>query len=168
MTRVGAVSMLLGLLAAVPITASAHSDPPPPTLATNPEQRGDPGGWHLLFGHAYCDTVSAGKAQAVSASEEALRSDHWVFQANAANTHLLSDWKAIHHILFRLFSGKAFGRIFIDVTPLTGARSVIRFQGVLATRRDIEHNPARGWAERSYASAVRRWEAEVREDLARP
>jgi hypothetical protein len=156
---------LLVFVCGLPGSAAAHASAPPPSLASEPGHRVDDPEWHLLFGQAYLDTVTATAAASRSASAAALQSDHWDLKPSGG--HLLTQWKPIHHLLFRLFSGKAFGRVFVDVTPLAGRRTQIRFQGVLATHRDIEHNPARGWAEHAYASAVRVWQKEMRDDLTR-
>lgn len=158
-------SMLLLFAIAVPVTGAAHSLPPPASLAMDPGQPGDPDGWHLLIGQAFVDTVTSNAADAILASNAALQNDHWELKPEGTDTHLLSEWKPIHHVLFRLFTGRAFGRILVDVTPVSATLCQLRFQGVLATSRDLEHNPARGWAEQAYAHAAHSWQAEVRDDI---
>ena len=159
-------TMILALLATAIPPASAHGTLPPSTLATDPDQPGDLGVWHLIVGAAYRDTVSVETAAALVASAAALQGDDWVLEP-VATSHILTTWKPIHHVLFRLFSGAAFERVVVDVRPLSSAQSEIRFQGVLASRRDLEHNPARGWAERAYEAAVHVWQGEVRDGIAR-
>lgn len=166
-SQAAAAAALLALCAMLPGTASAHASVPPPSLASDPLATTDAPEWHLLFGQAYLDTVTASTAAARIASVAALESDHWEMEPSGALAHLISQWKPVHHLIFRMFSGKAFGRVLIDVKPLSGRRAQIRFQGVLASHRDIEHNPARGWAEHAYASAVRVWQKEMHDDLAR-
>ena len=164
-SRTAIAAALLVLVCGLPGSAAAHASVPPPSLACDARHRSDDPEWHLLFGQAYLDTVVATAAVSRSASAAALQSDHW--DLRPSGNRLMTQWKPIHHLLFRLFSGKAFGRVFVDVTPLAGRRTQIRFQGVLATHRDIEHNPARGWAEHAYASAVRVWQKEMRDDVTR-
>jgi hypothetical protein len=162
-----ALPILLGvpLIAAAPTLAHGASEPPA-YLGRDSQSSVSENDWHLRLGEAFRDTLDATPAVAAWAAMAALQSDKWV-QDPTEVTRVLTEWKPIHHIIFRLFSGKAFGRIFIDVRPLTGHRSEVSFQGVLATHRDIDHNPARFMAERSYASAVRQWQREVREWIAR-
>ena len=165
------ISFALPILLSVPLvvasTARAHgSSEPPSYLGRDSESSVSQEEWHLRLGQAFCDTLDATPAVASWAAMAALQNDKWVQDPTEA-TRVLTEWKPIHHILFRLFSGKAFGRIFIDVRPISGQRSEVQFQGVLATHRDIDHNPARFMAEHSYASAVRQWQREVREWIAR-
>ena len=166
-SQAAAATALFALCAMLPGKAWAHGEVPPPALACDPRATSDRAEWHLLFGQAYLDTVTASAAAARIASVAALESDHWEMEPSGALAHLISQWKPVHHLIFRMFSGKAFGRVFIDVEPLSARRAQIRFQGVLASHRDIEHNPARGWAEHAYASAVRVWQKEMHDNLAR-
>ena len=55
-----------------------------------------------------------------------------------------------------------FGRCFVFVRPLSDTQVEVTFQGGLAARGDIEHSPMRGTAERSYLSAARDWQRDVR------
>lgn len=165
------ISFALPILLTVPLVvaapARAHgSSQPPEYMGRDCASSVSEEDWHVRLGEAFRDTVDAPPSIASWAAMAALQSDKWV-QDPTEVTRVLTEWKPIHHILFRLFSGKAFGRIFIDVRPIAGQRSEVQFQGVLATHRDIDHNPARFMAERSYASAVRQWQREVREWIAR-
>ena len=148
-------------------TCWAHTDPPPSSIGRVPCPRCEESDWHLHFGVTYRDTVVATPGVARAAAAEALESDRWVLEPAGTVTGLLTQWKPIRNILFRFLSGRAFARVFVDVTPLSRNRSEIRFQGGLASHRDLEHNPSMGFAERSYASAVRVWQQDVRELIAR-
>jgi len=148
-------------------TSWAHTDPPPSSVGRVPCSRCQENDWHLHFGVAYRDTVPASPPAARAAAAAALENDRWILEPVGTVPGLLTQWKPIRNILFRFFSGRAFARIFVDVTPLSRNRSEIRFQGGLASHRDIEHNPSMGFAERSYASAVRVWQKDVRELIAR-
>jgi hypothetical protein len=158
---------LLLFAAAPPFALAKDASTPPSLLGRDPQVARNQTEWHLHIGQAYRDTVAAEPSVARTAAIAALEDDQWVLEPSGAVMHVLTQWKPIHHLLFRIFSGKAFARIFIDVRPLTRQRSEIRFQGILATHRDIEHNPAKGWAERRYASAVRDWQREVHDGIAR-
>ncbi|MGE5179482.1 MAG: hypothetical protein ACM3PF_10340 [Bacteroidota bacterium] len=160
-----AIVLTAPLVVAVPARAHGSSQPPD-SMGRDCASSVSEEDWHVRLGEAFRDTLDAPPSVASWAAMAALQSDKWV-QDPTEVTRVLTEWKPIHHILFRLFSGKAFGRIFIDVRPLAGQRSEVQFQGVLATHRDIDHNPARFMAERSYASAVRQWQREVREWIAR-
>lgn len=159
-----AACLILGSIS--PGTVLARASTPPSSFGRD-GRAADQTEWHLHIGQAFRDTVSANAPAARVAAMAALADDHWELEPSGAVLHLLTQWKPIHHLLFRMFSGKAFGRVFVDVKPLPRHRSEIRFQGMLATHRDIEHNPAKGWAEHAYASAVRVWQQEVRDELAR-
>jgi len=154
-------------LSALGGTAWAHSNPPPSSVGLVPCSRCQENDWHLHFGTSYRDTVTASPRDARAAVVAALENDQWILEPPGTVQGLLTEWKPIRNILFRFFSGKAFARIFVDVTPVSRNRSEIRFQGGLATHRDIEHNPAMGFAERHYASAVRDWQQDVRQLIAR-
>jgi len=138
-------------------------DPPPPSVGRDPRTWANGQGWHLRIGHAQRDTLATSLRTALLAARFALEDDHWeVEPSRRASRHLTTQWKPIHNFIFRLFSGKAFGRCFVAVRPLPRDRVEVTFQAGLATRRDIEHNPAKGFAERSYAKAARDWQRDVR------
>jgi len=154
-------------LTAIGGTAWAHSDPPSSSIGRVPCSRCQENEWHLHFGAAYRDTVTASPRAARAAAAAALENDQWILEPPGTVPGLLTQWKPIRNILFRFFAGKAFARIFVDVTPVSRTRSEIRFQGGLATHRDMEHTTAMGFAERHYASAVRDWQQDVRQLIAR-
>lgn len=147
-------------------TCWAHSDPPPSAIGSTPCSRCQESDWHLHFGATYRDTVMVPARAARAAAAAALENDRWVLEPLETVPGLVTQWKPIRNILFRMFSGKAFARVFVDVTPVSRTSSEIRFQGGLASHRDLEHNPSMGFAERSYASAVRVWQQDVRELIA--
>ena len=147
-------------------TCWAHTDPPPSSIGLVPCSRCEESDWHLHFGVTYRDTVAASPRAARAAAAAALENDRWILEPAGTAPGLLTQWKPIRNIFFRLLSGRAFARVFVDVTPLTQNRSEIRFQGGLASHRDMEHNPSMGFAERSYASAVRVWQQNVRDLIA--
>lgn len=165
MIAVAGALMVLGSIQ--PGRAKANASEPPSSFCRDPRVPVDESEWHLHVGRAYRDTVSASAPAARVAAMAALSNDHWDLEPSGAVLRLLTTWKPIHHLIFRMFSGKAFGRVFVEVRPLASRRSEIRFQGVLASHRDIEHNPAKGWAEHAYAVAVRNWQQEVRDEIAR-
>ena len=174
---IAVAALTLGVIGATP--ALAKSSPPPSSLGreadcdsatvkaeaalTVPAKTI----WHLHIGQVYTDTVTATPSIARTAAVAAIQDDNWDLDPAGTVMHLFTEWKPIHNFLFRMFSGKAFGRVFIDVNAITPLQSEIRFQGVLATHRDIEHSAAKGFAERSYATAVRDWQQEVHAGIAR-
>lgn len=154
------------LFAAVACPAAAWAkkpDPPPPSVGRDPRGWANGGGWHLHLGRAHRDTLATSLRTALLASRLALEDDHWQLEPpRQEDSHLTTQWKPIHNFFFRLFSGKAFGRCFVAVRSLPRDSVEVTFQAGLATRRDIEHNPAKGFAERAYATAARNWQRDVR------
>jgi hypothetical protein len=162
-----AVSALLSLFAALvcPSFASAKKpDLPPPSIGRNPETWASREGWHLRLGAPQRDTLGTSPGTALLAARTALEDDHWELDLSRdGGRRLTTQWKAIRNFFFRIFSGKAFGRCFVSVRPLSDDQVEVTFQGGLATRRDLEHSPVKGLAERSYLSAARVWQREVRD-----
>ena len=136
---------------------------PPPSVGRDPGTWANAEGWHLHLGHAQRDTLATSPRTALLAARMAFEDDHWKFEpSERTGGHLTTQWKPIRNFFFRLFSGKAFGRCFVTVRALPRGNVEVTFQGGLATRRDIEHNPAKGFAERAYAKAARDWQRDVR------
>ena len=154
------------LFAAVACPSAAwakKSEPPLPSVGRDPRAWANGGGWHLRLGRAQPETLATSLRTALLAARLALEDDHWVLEPSPkADCQLTTRWKPIHNFFFRLFSGKAFGRCFVTVQPLPRDRVEVTFQAGLATRRDIEHNPAKGFAERAYVTAARNWHRDVR------
>jgi len=154
------------LFAAVACPAAAwakRTEPPPPSVGRDPSTWANGQGWHLRLGRAQRDTLATTLRTALLAARLALEDDHWELEPSTkATSHLTTRWKPIHNFFFRLFSGKAFGRCFVAVRSLPRDSVEVTFQAGLATRRDIEHNPARGFAERAYVKAARDYHRDVR------
>lgn len=160
------VTLILFALATVrPVVAQAKSpDLPPPSIGSDPQSWASRNGWHLRLGAPQRDTLSASPSAALLAARVALENDHWEIDSSGeAGSELTTQWKAIHNIFFHLFSGKAFGRCFVSLRPLSNDRMEITFQGGVATRRNIEGTPMRSAAERAYVDATRVWQLEVRD-----
>ena len=166
---VGALAML-SFVVAVAFPASAWAKkpvPPPASIGRDPQSWANGGGWYLRLGAPQRDTLATSPRLALLAARTALENDKWEIEPSRdPDWRLTTSWKAIHNLFFRIFSGTGFGRCFVTVRPLREDRVVVTFQGGLATRRDLEHNPMRGPAERSYLSAARVWQREVRKLLA--
>lgn len=140
------------------------SEAPPSSIGHDPRSWTSQDGWHLRLGIPMRDTLGTNSRVALLASRIALENDHWECERpqDGGGPHLTTHWKALHNLIVRLFTGRAFGRCFVFVRPLPGDQVEITFQGGLAARRDIEHTPIKGFAERSYRSAARDWQREVR------
>lgn len=164
------VAIILVLLVVLPGLAIAKSPKlPPPSVGEDPQSWANRDGWYLRLGAPQRDTLSTSPSAALLAARAALENDRWELETTQeGGQRLTTQWKVIHGFLFHLFSGTAFGRCFVSALPLSDDRVEVTFQGGLATRRDIEHNPMRGLAERSYLSAARVWQQEVRALLANP
>jgi hypothetical protein len=102
----------------------------------------------------------------VPAARRAFEADHWtVLTADSVTGQVVTAWKPIHHALARLFFGKMEARCTVFFRRLTEGRTVLLFQGDLASHHDIDKNPMAGLARRAYASAARDWVRDVRQDL---
>jgi hypothetical protein len=169
-TRQAGIPALVALVAVVAHPTSSWAgrpDPPPSAVGVDPTAWAIDDGWHLTLGSAQRDTVTATPEAALLAAREALADDEWEFgPSNDLAGMATTTWKTIHNVIFRLFSGKSFCRCYVAVRELATDRVEITFQGGLATRRDIERSAIRGFAERSYASAARTWQREVRKLVA--
>lgn len=158
---------LLATIAFPAASAAEQLDPPPSSLGRSPRTWVNGGGWYLHLGVAQRDTLPSPLDVTLVAARTALENDNWEMDpARVAAGRLTTRWKPINNFIFRLFSGKAFGRCFVLVQPLQGDSVVVTFQAGLATRRDIEHSPARVLADSTYASAARDWQRKVRKLLA--
>ena len=159
--------MILILIAAITfgpdVARAKNPDLPPASIGIDPGSWMSQDGWHLHLGDPQRDTLYASPGVVLLAARTALEDDNWeVEPSDAVRPGLTTQWKAIHNLIFRAFSGKAFGRCFVSLRPLSSERMEITFQGGVATRRSIEHTPMKGAAERSYVSAARVWQQEVR------
>ena len=115
------------------------------------------------------DTLPAPQKATLLAARKALEDDNWVMEpSRAPGGRLTTRWKPIRNVIFRLLTGKAFGRCFVNVQPLPGDSVLVTFQAGLATRRDIEKSPAKVLADDSYVTAARDWQREVRRLLGTP
>ena len=159
---IAAFSLFAAVACPTAAWAKRH-DPPPPSVGRDPRSWANGEGWHLHLGHAVRDTLATSLKTALLAARFAFEDDQWELEPSGkVDRCLTTRWKPIHNFFFRLFSGKAFGRCFVAVRPLPQDNVEVTFQGGLATRRDIEHNPAKGFAERAYAKAARDWQRDVR------
>ena len=157
---------------ASPCLAKAPATPPD-SLANSPASWLDTDGWTLLLGSAYADTLDAPVPQVIHAAELALIADDWVlqhghagWQAADAGHRVVTGWKPIRNIIFRLLAGHSVARCFASVAAMRDGRTELTFQGGLAARRDLRHSAMRSVAERSYRNAVLVWQREVRDALA--
>jgi hypothetical protein len=155
-------------VAALPGTALAKSSvTPPSSIGRDVQSWTSQDGWHLRLGAVQRDTLDASPSAALLAAKAALENDKWECEWSwYGGPHLTTQWKAIHNLFMRVFTGKAFGRCFVSVRPLSDAQVEVTFQGGLAARGDIEHSPLRGSVERSYLTAAHDWQRDVRELVA--
>jgi hypothetical protein len=170
--RRSGILLLLLLPCATPAFAGGPKAPPD-SLADSPNSWTDTEDWKFLLGTAYCDTLDAPRDAVIRAAEAAFRGDDWVLQADRMGwaaeergERLVTDWKPIHNLIFRLFAGRSVARCFASVATTEDGRTELTFQGGLAARHDLQHNQMRGPAERSYRKAVTRWQGLVREAVA--
>jgi hypothetical protein len=158
-----AIACLVGVAAHPRPAWAKNSGTPPSSIGHDLQSWSSRDGWHLRLGTAQRDTLDATPGAALLAARAALENDNWECEWSwLGGPHLTTQWKAIHNLFVRVFTGRAFGRCFVFVRPLSDAQVEITFQGGVAARGDIEHSPLKGSVERSYLSAARDWQRDVR------
>jgi len=169
-----AISLPLLLVFASPCLAS-RPKAPPDSLADSPDSwNTDTEDWKLLLGTAYLDTLDAPGNEVMLAAETALKNDNWVISTGSSEwvaayggSRLVTEWKPIRNLIFRLLAGRSVARCFASVAPTEDGRTELTFQGGLAGRRDLRHSSMRGRADKSYKKAVLSYQKKVRAALVR-
>jgi hypothetical protein len=160
------------LACASPCLASGPKAPPD-SLADSPDSwNADTEEWKLLLGIAYVDTLDAPCSEVLLAAETALKHDNWVISTGQSEwvgayggNRLVTEWKPIRNLIFRLLAGRSVARCFASVAPTEDGRTELTFQGGLAGRRDLRHSSMRGRADKSYRKAVLSYQKKVRAAL---
>jgi hypothetical protein len=166
--RRGITALLPTLLLAPSLALASTHVAPPDSLGRDPSAWSDTQDWKFLLGASYSDTLDAPEHNVLVAAEEALEEDDWSVDAqDSSGSELVTEWKPIHNLIFRLFAGHSVARCFATVASTPDGRTALTFQGGIASRRDLQANPMRGPAESSYRSAVAVWQHDVRSLLAR-
>jgi hypothetical protein len=145
-----ALGALLGLAAGPTVAAAA------PT----------PGAWHVYLAEAETDTLAAPADQVRPAAARAFTDDHWTISGESTSVRVVTGWKAFHHPLARLLLGDLRARCVVDMRALGADRTLVRFQGGLASQSDVAANPAFAAAQIAYRTAVKGWYRDVREGIA--
>ena len=166
--RRGTKALLATLLLAPSLALASTHAAPPDSLGRDPSAWSDTPDWKFLLGEAYSDTLDAPEQTVLVAAEEALEADNWrVDTQESSRSELVTEWKPIHNLVFRLFAGHSVARCYASVTATPNGRTALTFQGGIASRHDLSSSPMRGPAESSYRSAVAVWQEDVRTLLVR-
>ena len=166
--RRGITAILPTLLLAPALALASGHAAPPDSLGRDPSSWQETPDWKFLLGSSYSDTLDAPEPNVLAAAEEALEADDWrVDSQDSSGSELVTEWKPIHNLVFRLFAGHSVARCYASVAPTPDGRTALTFQGGIASRHDLASSPMRGPAESSYRSAVAVWQEDVRTLLAR-
>jgi hypothetical protein len=141
-----------------------HVPSPPSTAAEIGTRRG----WNVILAEPCTDTLTVPWRTVFPAAERTFKADNWQIESkDPRNGAIVTTWKPIRHPLVRLFAGKIEARCAVNVTPLGPSRTLVVFQGGIASRDEIEHSPAMGFAKHAYQKASRRWQEKLRADILR-
>jgi len=169
MSRTGSATHWAGFIlpiivvAALPLSAQARSDPPGPDglPRTDPKHP-----WKLFNGTPRVDTLSYAPRDVFLAARKQFLSDRWqVFSLDLGRGEIVTRWKPMHHPLLLIFMGHVNARCTVTLQPLGRNRTRMVFRGDLASHRDLGGNPMLGAAKRAYAKAARNYAMEVRGTL---
>ena len=122
---------------------------PAPTGAGAPASRP-----RVYLGEMRADTIVATPQEIRPAAEHALEKDHWAISASSTGSRVVTEWKDFRHPLARLLMGKLRARCVVDIQPLDDTKTIVRFQGGLASDGDVADNPAFAVAQSTYRGAV--------------
>jgi hypothetical protein len=164
------IALLLAIIAGV-VTACSRGTRPPPSASLPPNTAAEIGtrrGWFVILAEPCADTLSYPWQEVIPAVEQTLRADHWRIQrADPGAGVILTQWKRIRHPLVRLFAGGVEARCAVNIRALNPTRTLVVFQGGLASRRDLGRSAALGLAQRAYRNASRDWRDELRAEVRR-
>jgi len=164
------IASSLAILAAIG-TSCARGSRPPPNASLPPNTAAEIGarrGWYVILAEPCVDTLSSPWQEVVPAVKATLKADNWRIQrADPRKGAILTQWKRIRHPLVRLFAGKVEARCAVNIRTLGPARTLVIFQGGLASRRNLAGSSALGFAERAYRNASRDWQEELRAEVRR-
>ncbi|HEX7078158.1 MAG TPA: hypothetical protein VF363_07045 [Candidatus Eisenbacteria bacterium] len=123
-------------------------------------------GWIVSLAEPCRDTLAAPAADVIDAAERCLEADDWRVQSrDRSQGDLVTGWKEFHHPLARLLLGRVDARCAVAIRSLDDERTLVVFQGALASRERLDGNPAFTLAMHKYRDAARDWQREVRGDL---
>ena len=158
------IVLAASLLAAIATLAGCGHEGPPNAA----DQIGTRRGWNVFLAEPCSDTLSFPWREVVSAVEPTFRAEDWHIQrANRERGDFLTAWKPIRHALVRIFMGKIEARCAVSVRPLGSNRTLVVFQGGIASRRDIARSPALQSAKNTYRKACSDWQDKLRAEVLR-
>lgn len=156
---------------ALALLALPGAAPPEPDPASQPPDTaraiGDRHGWVISLAEPCRDTLDARVPDVVGAAVRCLQADDWhVETRDRGRGDLVTAWKELHHPLARILMGRVDARCAVAVRSIDDGRTMVVFQGALASREPLDGNPALRLAMNKYRDAAHGWQREVRGDLA--
>lgn len=153
---------LLALPGAAPPVSDTAAQAPDTARAI-----GDRNGWIVSLAVPCRDTLDAPLPDVVGAAVRCLEADDWrVEKGDRARGDLVTAWKELRHPMAKILMGRVDARCAVAVRPIEDGRTMVVFQGALASRESLEGNPALRLAMNKYRDAAHDWQREVRGDLA--
>jgi hypothetical protein len=150
--------LALGALLVPGDPAPAHSAP----TAGVPIDFRDADDWPVHLGRVSMDTVDAPWDDVLPAAAQVLVDDQWVIQSTDQRTRrIVTGWKPIQKLLVRCLMGRVRARCVVGVTALADGRSVVHFQGGIATEQGRKAEPYLPRVDRAYEQGARDWHVKV-------
>ena len=138
------------------------------SLPNTAAQIGTRRGWNVFLAEPCSDTLPAPWREVIPAVKPTFQSEDWrVQRSNLEKGDFVTSWKPIRHILVRLFAGRIEARCAVSIRPIDPSRTLVVFQGGIASRRDIAHSPALRSAKNAYRKACRDWQGKLRAEVMR-
>ena len=119
---------------------------------------------HVVIAGAASDTLAWNLDEVLPVAIAELEKDDWTIQRadSAAGSHrIVTRWKPLKHALARALLEGVMARCVVDVQPIPGNRTLVRIQGGLASKDDLEGSPAFPVARNTYRAAAERWLSRV-------
>ena len=125
-------------------------------------------GWNVVLAEPCLDTLPVPPGDVIPAVVSTFKADNWRVQGeDHRRGDFVTEWKPIRHPLVSLFAGKIEARCAVSLRPLGSGRTLVVFQGGIASRKSIAHNPALGFAKRAYRKASQDWQDKLRAEVLR-
>lgn len=161
--QIRALAPLLGIIAA--FISGCGRGPKPPSAAA---EIGTRPGWNVILAEPCADTLPVPWKKVMPAVERTFEADNWrIERKDPWNGAVVTRWKPIHHALVTSLAGKIEARCAVSVRELRHDRTLVVFQAGIASRKDLSHSPALGFAKRASRKASQKWQEKLRADLSR-
>ena len=140
----------LGLALLLACASAARAAEPPPS--------------HVVVAGAASDTLAWNLDAVLPVAIQELEKNEWIIQradSSAGSHRIVTRWKPLKHVLARALLEGVMARCVVDLEPVPGNRTLVRIQGGLASKDDLEGSPAFAVAQSTYKAAAERWLSRV-------